>query len=108
INYGGLNYSYYYYTLSINAIFLVILQFYPFWAPAKINCTCAFAATNGWYSCALLTELKQSNQHPLKNRWVIWRAALGQTRPQLSKPLCHNPLPPVRKGRQISKAAKLR
>ena len=26
----------------------------------------------------------------------------------LSKPLCHNPLPPVRKGRQSSKAAKLR
>ena len=41
-----------------------------------------------------------------KDRQVIWRAALGQTRPQLSKPLCHNPLPPVRKSRQSSKAAK--
>jgi hypothetical protein len=43
-----------------------------------------------------------------KDRQVIWRAALGKTLPKLSKPLCHNPLPPVRKGRQSSKAAKLR
>jgi hypothetical protein len=43
-----------------------------------------------------------------KDRQGIWRAALGKTLPKLSKPLCHNPLPPVRKGRQSSKAAKLR
>src|SRR4029077_20214503 len=43
-----------------------------------------------------------------KDRQSIWRAALGKTLPQLSKPLCHNPLPPVRKDRQSSTAAKLR